>query len=483
MTSNTTTPQNSHVEPVGDVPLASAAVSAPPKHRFSPPPIPKRDIALSVATGRPIPREWLPQMMALHSEQQRIGEVREPDTFSQMEALVMSKGMLAAEEAREQGADQLAQLVDQAAAIKGEMSMARAELDRMDEQPVAGLNGDVIPVHKARDRMATVSARITDERDAGSVKHRRVPKWLHWFATWAALLDFPVLLYFLAQVFNVDLTGIASGNSAAWGGSLVPLITAIVFALLGTAAVAVGLKFFGRDLKGYKDADGHITLPEGTARTFPLLLVGLATTVATGAGIVMAYRIISDSVAAGGGITGAAILGVFFAIIVIVVNVVVFATKFRDGSLQTDEVGHLAAQLEPIEVRRIALQRQLDGLAAQLPPLQLKAERVYAATLAKMGAPIKGADQLRLLARSYHQGCGPLATFAHQQGSPNTNLLAPRVDVDRSILIDLMNRLGELVTENCTPAAVGNTHGIPKPAPLVPIAPMDDEADDLGGEW
>jgi hypothetical protein len=447
--------------------------------------IPKRDIAWSLATGKPIPRDWLPQVLALHSEQERIGETRDPGTFSQMEALVMSKGMLAAEDAREHGADQLGELVDEAAVIKGEMSTLRAELDRLDEQLVTGINGDVIAAAEAAERMKIVGAKITEERDTGSLKHRRVPLWLHRFATWMPLADFLVFLYFLAQVFNVDLAGLMSGSGSAWGESAIPLATAIVFACLGTAAVAVGLKFFGRDLKGYKDARGGVTLPEGTARIMPLLFVALATTLAIGAGIVMAYRIISDSVAAGGGITGAAILGVFFAVIVVVVNVLVFATKFHDGSLQTDEVGHLAAQLEPIEQQRVQLQRQCDGLAAQLPPLKLKAERIFAATLAGMGAPIKGADQVRLLARSYHQGCGPEAVFAHPDGSPNGNLLRPYVGVDHSVLVQLMDRLDELMAEDGKATKGTTSTAAPKSLDLVPIIPADadDESDDLGGEW
>ncbi|OXR47099.1 hypothetical protein B7C42_00221 [Nocardia cerradoensis] len=490
MTIQSTAPTNGDRGHVDRHEALPAAITTPPANETRPassqPEVPRRDIALSLATGKPIPREWLPQVLALVDEHQRIGVTRDPDAFSQMEALVMSKGMLAAEEARERGADQIGQLVDQAAVIKGKMATARAELDRLDEQPVTGMNGDVIPARGATERMKTVSATITGERDAGSLKHRRVPVWLHRFSTWAALLDFPVLLYFLAQVFNVDLTGIASGDGAAWGGSLIPLVTSVVFACLGTAAVAVGLKFFGRDLKGYKDANGHIALPAGPARLLPLVFVALGTTLAVGAGIVMAYRIISDSVAAGGGITGAAILGVFFALIVIVVNVVVFATKFRDGSLQTDEVGQLATQLEPIEQQRVALQRQLDGLSAQLPRLKLKAERVFAATLAKMGTPIKGADQVRLLARSYHQGCGPEAVLAHQNGSPGANLLRPLVAVDRSILIELMERLDELVAEDTAPAPDDKPRRTSSTGTaLVPItsAEMDNADDDLGGEW
>ncbi len=447
--------------------------------------VPKRDIAWSLATGKPIPRDWLPQVLALVSEQNRIAAVREPDTLSQMEALVTSKGMLAAEDARERGAEQLGQLVDEAAAITGEMSTVRAELDQLGGLPVTGMSGDVITAGDAGTRMTMVSTTVTEERDAGSVKHRRVPVWLHRFATWAPLADFFVLLYFLAQVFNVDLAGLSAGDGAAWGESVIPLVTSVVFAVLGTAAVAVGLKFVGRDLKGYKDNHGHIQLPEGKARVIPLLFIGLATAMAIGAGIVMGYRIISDSLAAGNGITSAAVLGVFFAVIVVTVNVVVFATQFRDGSLATDEIGHLAAQLGPIECKHVELRQQIDGLAAQLPPLKLKAERVHAATLTKMGAPIKGADQLRLLARSYHQGCGPEAHFIASQGNPGGNLIAPHVGVDCSVLDGLMKRLDELVAEDSPAAGKHTAPSLVSSATPVPTIPADpsDEPDDLGGEW
>ncbi|WP_157110767.1 hypothetical protein [Nocardia anaemiae] len=449
------------------------------------PSVPRRDIKLSLATGRPIPREWLPDVLALVDEQERIGGTREPDTLSQMEAVAMSKGMLAAEEIRECGAEQLGQLVDEAASIKGEITIVRAELDRLDEQPVAGMNGDVIPASEANKRMKAVSTTVTEERDAGNVNHRRVPAWLSRYSTWIAVVDFPVLLYFVTQVFNVDLAGLASGAGSAWGESLVPLLTSVVFALLGTAAVAVGLKFFGQDLKGYKNDTGHIQLPEGKARTLPLLFIGLAAAMAISAGIVMAYRIVTDSLAAGGSIVSATVLGVFFAIIVATVNMVVFAAYFRDGSPQTDEIRHLTAQLKPIERRRMELHRQIDALTAQLPLLRLKAERVYAATLAAMGTPIKGADQLRLIARSYHQGCGAQAQITSQHGRPSINLTAPHVDVDRSILVELMDRLDELVAGDGTATEGKTPTAAPKNAVLVPVAPTeaDDASDDLDGEW
>ncbi|WP_198654546.1 hypothetical protein [Nocardia aurea] len=484
-----TTPNGHSSEPESRRTVTLRKPTDPPRFPAKPyelPAMPKRDIRMSVATGKPIPREWLAQLLALHSEQERIGVPRDPATFSQMEGLVMSEAMLAAEEARDHGADRLGELVDHAAVLKGEMSTTRAELDRLEQQPIVGMNGDTILASRATERMATVSAKITEERDAGNLKHRRVPLWLHNFSTWAALLDFPVLLHFVTQVFNVDLASLSSGNGAAWGESLIPLITATVFALLGTAAVAIGLKFFGRDLKGYKDDHGGVAAPGGWARTIPLLFVSLASLLAIGAGIVMAYRVVSDSLAAGNGVTSAMILGVFFAVVVVTVNVVVFMTYFRDGSLQTDEIGHLATQLEPIQKIRVQLQERIDNLAVQLPPIELKAERVYAATLAKIGTPLKGADQLRLLARSYHQGCGAEATFTFSQGGSGSNLLAPQVTVNYAVLDQLMERLAELVTVDNAPAdEAAKPSDEPASTALVPSgsADADSSADDLGGEW
>ncbi|TLG09454.1 hypothetical protein FEK35_15115 [Nocardia cyriacigeorgica] len=446
------------------------------------PDIPRLDIALSLATNSPIPREWLPQVTALVREQQRIGAERDTDELSQMEALVTSKGILAAEEARERGADELAALVEQAASVRAEMSTIRGELSRIDQLPVTDMDGSVVSAAAAADRMKTVSTKITAERDTGSVKHRRVPAWVHRYATKAAYLDFPVLLYFLMQVFNVDVAGLLAGSTVTLAESVVPLITSIMFALLGTGAVAIGLKFLGRDLKAYKDADGHPKLPEGKARTIPLLYLGLAAAIAIGAGIVMAYRIATDAIASGSGLSSGIVLGVFFAIIVVTVNIVVVSAHYRDGSLQTDEIDHLTVQLAPVEQRRVDHERRLDNLAATLPPMALQAERIYARTLALMGTPLKGADQLRLLARSYHQGCGAEALIRPQSGSPQANLVAPAISVDRSVLDELLKQLGEIITDAAnattpTRRVTGDTKRTPTPAAT------DDAEDDLGGDW
>ncbi|MEV6255636.1 hypothetical protein AB0L97_20500 [Nocardia sp. NPDC051911] len=443
--------------------------------------MPKREIATSLLGRGPIPSPWVVMVLALVSEQWRIGATRAADKLSNMEALVLSKGMAGAGEIRNRGAEQLGKLVDQYKRTEAEIANARAKLGRLYEQRVIGVDGDVITAKEATERMQAVAASVQQDRDAGSVKHRRVPVGLRRISTGATQLDFVALLYFVTQVFNVDLAGISAGDGAAFAESIVPLLTSIVFAILGTAAVAIGLHFLGRDLKGYKDEHGHIRLPEGKARIIPLAYIGLAVTVAIGAGIVMAYRIVSDSLAAGNGITSAMILGAFFAVIVITVNVVVFSVHFRDGSLQTDEIDRLASQLEPIEAQRVALQHRIDHLIPELTVLRVKGDQAHATTLARMGEAIKGADQVRLLARSYHQGCGAETELSDQQNQPLRGLLLPDVTVDTSLLDDLLKQMAAEGATSDVSAEEATTAMRSRSDVTVP-AQVDDE-DELAGEW
>ncbi|MGW4370798.1 hypothetical protein ACWEKT_34680 [Nocardia takedensis] len=463
------------------------AALAGEKLAHTPPPVPKRDRLLSRFINRPNHRSWMPEVMAMVDEQTRIGELRDQNRLSNMEALVLSKGMASAGKARDKGAEQLTALVEQYQRTEADIAVINAELGKLDDQPVIGMNGEITSVKNAGQRMHDVAAEVQQERDAGSLKHRRVPLGLHRLSTIAALLDFPVLLYFVTQVFNVDLAGIASGDGAALGESIVPLLTSIVFALLGTAAVAIGLHFFGRDLKGYKDEYGHVQLPEGKAKVIPLLFIGLASLLAVGAGIVMAYRIVSDSLAAGNGITSAVILGAFFAVVVFVVNVVVFSVHFRDGSLQTDEIGHLNAQVASHAARRAELHRQLDQLTPELALLRAEGDRVYATTLTKMREAIKGADQLRLLARSYHQGCGAEAELTNQQNRPLRGLLLPDVSVDISLLDGLLKQMDPKTAtkkgNSAQPPLSASGDETPAPPDVDTSAASDAEDDDLGGEW
>ncbi len=391
--------------------------------------VPLSHILASVARQGSIPAQWLPHVLALVKEQSRIGVKRSPHRLSNLEAVVTSKGMARAEEIRNAGGKKLGQVVEAFDKTTAEIATAEEERGSLPDHPVVGANGHLLTAAEAETRMSVLRGTVANETDQGSLKHRRVATWLRWFALLGMAADFVVLTYFLGNVFNVDWNGLTGGDVA-----IVPLLTSLVFAILGTAVVAIGLHFFGSDLRGYKDDRGHLRLPTGKAKTMPLLFVALSVTVAIGAGVVMAYRIVTDSNEAGTGGLGGMLLGAFFAVIALALAVVIFSVTYRDGSTVTEELDHLTKQLLPIRRRKQQLNRTIAQLTTRLDVLRQSGIRIYDATLAKMSGPLKAADQLILQARSYHQGSGWDAEIVAPQVDPLHGLVLPLVTVDTSAL-------------------------------------------------
>ncbi|MFI6168934.1 hypothetical protein ACIBCN_19295 [Nocardia sp. NPDC051052] len=393
-----------------------------------------KDEQRSSRTGRgPIPKKWLITVKSLVKEQWRIGAKRPANRYSNLEATVTAKGVTGAEEARDKGAKKLSKVVEQFDNLRAELIVLKAELLQIPTLPVAGPNGEVLTATQAEARMAAVQAVVTKETDEGSLKHRRVSRWLVRLAPFVVVLDGPVMLWFCSQIFNV--------NWSALSQSIIPLITSGVFAVLATVAIALALHKFGRDLKAYKDNRGHISLPSGQAKVVPLTFIGLSVSVTLGSGVVMAYRIISESLSAGSDLLGGSILGVFFAIIVIALNVVIFAVNYRDGSTQTDELDHHAKQLLPVRLTERQFEEKAEKLTTRLKRLQSAGFRIYDATVTKMSEPLAAANQLILQARSYHQGCGHEAELVPSGSEPVYGALLPMMSVDTSVLDNLLKQL------------------------------------------
>lgn len=443
-------------------PRPPTPLSTPAATEYVPQDIPKKEQRSSRAGRGPIPRKWLATVKALVSEQWRIGEKRPASRRSNLETTVAARGIVGAEEIRETGAKKLGKIAEQFDKLRAELAVLKAELIHLPTLPVVGPNGELLTAVQAEARMDSVRAVVTKETNDGSLKHRRVPRWLARLAPFVVLLDGPVMLWFCSQIFNV--------NWAALALSVIPLVTSGVFAVLATVAIALALHKFGRDLKAYKDFQGHISLPKGQAKVLPLTFLGLSVTVTLGSGVVMAFRIIADSLSAGSGILGGAILGSFFAIIVIALNVVVFAVYYRDGSTQTDELDHHTKQLLPVRLAGQRLQKQIDQLTARQGLLRSAGVRIYDATLTKMSRPLAAANSLMLQARSYHQGCGPEAELVSMGGEPVYGVLLPVVSVDTSVLDNLVKQLtpeGEPTVRAAIDHRVDASSG----------------DDDLSGEW
>ncbi|WP_433683359.1 hypothetical protein [Nocardia sp. CA-119907] len=403
--------------------------------------VPLRHIATSALTAQPIVRRSITPALALVREQWRIGVPRSSAPLTNLEALYVSKGIAAAEHLRDRGVQQLSEVVDRYMQVQAKVAGLRLDVQRADQQKIVGQDGELMTVAEADERMAEASALVVAETARGSIKHQRAEDWLRRLVPWMPFADFPVIFYFIAMIMNVDLAGVSSGDGAAIGQSIIPLLTSVAFAVLATAVVSIALHFFANDLRDYKDHNGHLAIPKGQARSIPLCFLVLAILVTVCAGILMAYRIVHDSIGAGGDAIGAWVLGMFFCVIVLALDVVVFASKFRDGSRLTDEIDLLAGQLGDVAARKQQLHERIDRLTPELDVLRQKGEAIYDTTRTKMSAPIQGANQLMLLSRSYHQGCGWSADLLAPDGQPPHSFLSPRPVVDTSALDRLIAKL------------------------------------------
>ncbi|WP_433598732.1 hypothetical protein ACQPXH_23935 [Nocardia sp. CA-135953] len=392
-------------------------------------------------------------MWALFREQLRINKSRSADRVSYLEAEVTSEGVQAATTIRDEGVARLGTLIQRAVQLRGTIAVVEADMARLGSRPISGVHDELLTATEGEQRQSAVDAQVRKETGTSSLKHRRVPKAMRLAALLVPVIDLPVFTLFAGDMFNVAWDQVAAGRS------LLPAITAVVFGLLATAGLALALHFVGFDLRGTKDAQGQPTVPKGRNGLLPRLLIVAAAVISIGASVVMGFRVIRESLAAEVGVAGAVILGLFFGCVVAVLNLVVAVTVLRDGSVLTDELSHLTRQLRPVRKQRQRLERKRDELANRIDLLIAEGQQVRTLTVLKMARPIAGADQLRAIARSLHQGCGWGVEFLPAQRD-SFGLFAPATLVDTSVLDELVARLeGLAVRRDAAEAGNGQASG------------------------
>ncbi|MBH0779390.1 hypothetical protein [Nocardia bovistercoris] len=417
---------------------SAAKVVKPAPAAYSPPRLPWIDIWKSRLFGFPIPRSMLAVVLALYREQKyRIKIRRSADRYSYLEAEVVSGGRAAAHRFRDRGVATIGKLVDQAGELWQEGVVIGDAIGRLPREPLTGVRGELLTAEEADVRIASVSSRIERETNEGSIQHRRVSNSAKLLVPLITVLDLPILTLFSGTIFNVAWDQISSG------GSIVPATSAIVFGLLGTVAIAAGLHVVARDVRAYKDRQGHISLPKGQAGLLPKILLIGSSVVAVGAGLLMGLRIVSDGMAADSGPVVAITLGCFFGLVVVLLNLIVFTLIYRDGSVLTEEVDRLTFQLSAVRRRELRLEQRRDELVARMALLVVRGSKVYGLTVAKMARPIDGAHQAVAIARSLHQGVSWNVEFLPVE-STSFGLFAPGLDIDMVPLDKVMAQLQAL---------------------------------------
>ncbi|GAA3797022.1 hypothetical protein GCM10022403_033690 [Streptomyces coacervatus] len=387
----------------------------------------KKDVLTSLLGRGPIPRSMLASVLALVREQHRIGARRAPETRTQREGYEETRGAASGERVLAKGERDLSKLTEAADGLAARRANLLAAAERRDHDHVVGPQGQLLTVGEATARHQELQDSITADVDRGSLLHRRVDPRLRRWALRVALIDYPVLFYFLGSVFNVDFSNLMS--------TPFELVMTGVFALFGTAGVALALRMFGKSLRAHKDEHGHLRLPKG-GRVIPIVQLCLFGALLAGAGWIMAYRIVSDSAASGLPPTLAWTLGAFFAVITVAVNLVVLSVEYHDGSILSEQADHLTAQLLPVRTRQQAERGQADQLAQQIRLLQRAGERLSRRVTTAAGDGLGAAHQILLLARSYHGGCGPETINTYPNGSHHrpSGYLHPALPVDTHAL-------------------------------------------------
>ena len=360
--------------------------------------VPLRHVLTSLFGLGPIPLRWLVRVLALVREQHRIGAARPPDELSNLEAMVRIDGHDRAVRVRDRGLRRLGRLAERIGHLQARIDYLAASVGNQLDDPVTGAHREALTLRDAIEREQALRIRIEVEVERGSLKHRRVTKGVRRMAWVAPPIDLPVLGYFLGELFNVNWLNPADRPAQ--------FAAAVVFAVLGTVGVALGLRALGRTMRAHKNDRGQLELPPGTDRVLPLAeLVATVTTVG-GAGVIMAVRIIDEAAGAAISPAAAIVLGAFFAVVTVVVNWTVYSAEFRDGSVETEQIDAVAGAIRAARSRTNATVDRMCRLEDRIARRRSARQRVAAATLTATDRPARAADQLVLLARAYHLGTG-----------------------------------------------------------------------------
>ena len=390
------------------VPGRSAQPEHGPRQAYVPSKVPAIHIGTSLLGLGPIPFRWLIDVLALVREQHRIGVYRPAEVPSHLESEIRATGLRGAMRVREKGERSIHHLAYQVGRLQARISYLEAAMSNYNNTLLAGPHRQSLTLSDAAELEKKLRCRVEDETEKGSLEHRRVSEGARRMTWIAPPIDLPVLGYFLGKLFNVNWMNPADQPAT--------FATAVVFAILGTVGLALGLRALGRTMRAHKNNKGQLELPEGGDRALPLMELLATAAAMVGAGVIMFCRIYAE---AGPTVPKlvAILLGAFFAIVVIIVNWVVYAAEFRDGSILTEQIDTLASNLIKRGVKRQRMSDEVHRLQEKVTVLQHERQWVAADTLVAVDAPLKAADQLILKARSYHLGTYPPAGSFDSSGT------------------------------------------------------------------
>jgi hypothetical protein len=240
-------------------------------------------------------------------------------------------------------ADSIEGLVTQ---IKG----LRYRAERVLDTPVTGPRGQQLTLAEAQDRAKMLGDAIDTEEAHGSQRHRgvsRAAKVL--ILTVVAVIDFPIMLWLVSSVFNVD-----------WSNPMrLPLAISVVVSLLATGGAASALYHLGHDQRQNKNHRRQLQVRQLTVGS-KISMVGVALLVVLIA-TAMFVRVWTEGLLSSLN-NLALVLALLVSVVMLISAWLVFWIAFRDGS---PEQGDLAYYTRLVQ-RHLRVQRDYEDSAREL---------------------------------------------------------------------------------------------------------------------
>lgn len=242
----------------------------------------------------------------------------------------------------------VAKAEEQAERHHAHAEQCRYDAARVMDRPVRGVRGGVLTVAKATQIIDEQLAVVDNEEAGGSLRHRLATR-LTKVAVWCVvvLVDFPIMLWACASVFNVDW-------SAPWGTRL---LFAFATAVLATLATAGALHHLGHELREHKNDNRGLSWRDLPVRP-KAILIGVVCLVLLVA-LLMFVRVYTEGVLSGLDAL-AFLLAAVVAFVMLISASLVFWTAFRDGSPETDDLAYYTRLVR----RHLNDRRNLESRAA-----------------------------------------------------------------------------------------------------------------------
>ncbi len=183
------------------------------------------------------------------------------------------------------------------------------------------------------------------------------------------------------------------------------MVFAVVISLLATIAVARGLKYIGSHHRAYKNDSGQWA-DHRKLRAERALALGILIAIAG----LMGFRVGNDIIEAGMSLAVAIVVGIVLGAATGLLNWVVYAAEYRDGSAETELLDAYANGIDRNSRSRQSLRRLSAILEEDIMKLTLEGQRLGQILRAKScSMAINSPEDATIrYSRSIHQGTGPV---------------------------------------------------------------------------